>query len=256
MRQVNEAPNRGSASCGGERHRGSQARSWQLKASLCGTGGRCGRKLFPLEVDTTVDAAGANRKFVKVEQHALWSCKSVSGIPIQNITKLCPILKQIREMLQATVDAETYAAPDVDAAPADVVHDSMDAMRLDGIDFEAPGEEDTRNSGKRKRGRPRLHSNPKFQGQVVELRVPHESELLARRSKDARVIHVWAKPGDPRVFWLDEEDLDWLIRIMIVEYDLGGVPQLRDCDYGSVPALPSCHTSQASAASCSAVRAR
>ena len=90
----------------------------------------------------------------------------------------------------------------------------------------------------------------------MELRVPHESELLARRSKDARVIHVWAKPGDPRVFWLDEEDLDWLIRIMIVEYDLGGVPQLRDCDYGSVPAPPSCHTSQASAASCSAVRAR
>ena len=154
-------------------------------------------------------------------------------------------------MLQATVDLAPYAAPDVDAAPA-----SMDAMRLDGIDFAAPGAEDTRNSGKRKRGRPRLHSNPKFQGQVVELRVPHESELLARRSKDARVIHVWAKPGDPRVFWLDEEDLDWLIRIMIVEYDLGGVPQLRDCDYGSVPAPPSCHTSQASAASCSAVRAR
>ena len=67
------------------------------------------------------------------------------------------------------------------------------------------------------------------------MRVGHDSELLARRSDEARTIRVLAKPGDHRIFWLDEEDLDWFIRTMIVEFDLRGQPQLRENEYGGVP---------------------
>ena len=186
-----------------------------------------------MENTTAVDAGGVNRTFVKMEQHALWLTKSVTGGGLTKSLKLCPIYKQIRELFLATVDPEAYVAPDVDVVPADMVQDPMYAMRLDGVDLAAPGGEDMCNMGAANK-----RTKSKFQNQVVELRVPHESELLARRSKDARVIRILAKPGDHRVFWLDEEDLDWLIRIMIVEYDLRGVPQLRDREYGSVPALP------------------
>ena len=72
----------------------------------------------------------------------------------------------------------------------------------------------------------------------MEVRVPAESELLARRSQAARVIRLLAKPGDHRVFWLDEEDIHWLVSVMILEYELRGVPQLRADEYGGVRAQP------------------
>ena len=62
------------------RDRGRQALPWQLRASLCATGGRCGKKLWPMETSTAVDASGVNRQFVKVEQRALELTRSVINV--------------------------------------------------------------------------------------------------------------------------------------------------------------------------------
>ena len=158
-------------------------------------------------------------------------CKSVTGkTGLAKWSRLCPILTTVSAAYLAAVDPDSYKAPEVDVTPADVVHDPMDKMQLEGVESATPSRED---ASKEKRRTKTVFSN-----QVVEVRVPQDSELLARRTKDARVIRILAKPADHRVFWIDEEDLDWLVRVMIVEFDLRGVPQLRELEYGSVPAQP------------------
>ena len=158
-------------------------------------------------------------------------CKSVTGkTGLAKWSRLCPILTTVSAAYLAAVDPDSYKAPEVDVTPADVVHDPMDKMQLEGVESTAPPSEEL--------AKKRTRTKAVFSNQVVEVRVPQESELLARRTKDARVIRILAKAADNRVFWLDEEDIDWLIRVMIVEFDLRGVPQLREREYGSIPAQP------------------
>ena len=226
---------RGASGRGGGRARGGgrgRGRApWSLKASLCATGGRCGRKCYPLETTRGVDTLGHNRQFVKVDRFSTWLCKSVTGkTGLAKWSRLCPILTTVSAAYLAAVDPDSYKAPEVDVTPADVVHDPMDKMQLEGVESTAPPSEEL--------AKKRTRTKAVFSNQVVEVRVPQESELLARRTQDARVIRILAKAADNRVFWLDEEDIDWLIRVMIVEFDLRGVPQLREQEYGSAPARP------------------
>ena len=115
---------RGASGRGGGRGRGSgQARGggrglgrgplpWKLKASLCATGGRIGRKLFPLETTQAVDSEGKIRTFAKIETTCAWLAKSVTGGWLYKALKMCPILKQIRGTFLAAIDPDAYEAPD------------------------------------------------------------------------------------------------------------------------------------------------
>ena len=215
---------------GGGRGRG-RAQPWTVKATLCATGGRCGRKCRPIETARGVDKLGNNRQFVKVDRISTWLCKSVTGkTGLGKWSRLCPILTTVGKAYLAAVDPGSYTPPDVEVAPADVAHDPMEKMQLQEVELATPSPEEL--------AKKKAKTKAMFSNQVVEVRVPQDSELLARRTKDARVIRILAKPADHRVFWIDEEDLDWLVRVMIVEFDLRGVPQLREQEYGSLPAPP------------------
>ena len=141
---------RGASGRGGVRARGGgrgrgRAQPWTVKATLCATGGRCGRKSWPLETTKGVDKAGNNRTFVKIDRASAWLCKSVTGkTGIAKWSRLCPILTTVSAAYLAVVDPDSYTAPEVDVAPADVVHDPMDKMQLEGVESAAPSREEPR----------------------------------------------------------------------------------------------------------------
>ena len=62
------------------------------------------------------------------------------------------------------------------------------------------------------------------QSPVVELQVPEESTLLGIRDAQKRAVSLLQKGTDLRIFWLHVDDVEWLVGVMIQEYDLRGVP--------------------------------